>query len=162
MPTAQVSLMGVLTVQAKYLPYANLAMDLLTGGPALMIQSATGIVAAFLWTYVRRARSYRGGTSLQALVGTYIAPCLETPQLFRALLTGQGGEVRRTSYGTAYPSRTQGGVASSWWPFGPRGATTRGGTSASGRPAARTSARPDRDAVLAATEARLRQQNRNA
>ncbi|WFD30987.1 hypothetical protein MSPP1_002014 [Malassezia sp. CBS 17886] len=148
-PNARVSIMGAVNVEAKYLPYVNLALDLVTGGPAIVVQSATGLVAAFLWNYVKRAPSApRGGrrigvgagTDVQAFVARYLSPLLSTPTVVRRVLFGAPSNVRRTSYGTAYAPP----------PRGPAGRTTPQSNTATRR------AEPDRSAILAATEARVR------
>lgn len=156
MPEAQVSMMGLLAIQAKYLPYANLAMDLIIGGPELMLQAATGLLSAFLWDYVRRARIPPGSTlqsrsSCDAFVVKYIQPCLTTPAWLRRFMRGNA-RMHETSYGTAFtPASTSN--ASSWWPLGRQGGRATGASTSRGR----SSAVPDRDAIRAATEARLRQ-----
>lgn len=165
-PEAQVSLMGAVTLPAKYLPYANLLIDLVVGGPALMLEAATGLASAFVWNYIRYARLRPGNSlgrraNLDAVLIKYIQPWLVTPPRVRRLLAGNT-RIQSRSYGTAYTARApQPGTSSwwpsSWWPLGARGQTT--GTAA-GTARAKPSSVPDRDAIRAATEARLRSSRR--
>ncbi|WFC95139.1 hypothetical protein MBRA1_001785 [Malassezia brasiliensis] len=79
-PEAQVSLMGAVTLPAKYLPYANLLIDLVIGGPGLMLEGATGLASAFVWNYIRHARLPPGNSlgsrvKLDALLIKYLQPC---------------------------------------------------------------------------------------
>lgn len=161
-PEAQVSLMGAVTLPAKYLPYANLLIDLIVGGPGLMLEAATGLASAFVWNYIRHARlrpgnSLGGRTKLDAVLIKYLQPWLVTPPRVRRLLMGNVRMHSRT-YGTAYTASApepnpSSWWPSSWWPLGARGRTT--GT-ASGTARAKSNSVPDRDAIRAATEARLR------
>ena len=158
-PNAQVSLFGLVRLRAKFLPYVNLLIDLIVGGPMYALESATGLAAGDIWFYVTGVRrppptSRDGRAHLDRFLAKYIAPLFETPRRVRRLITGDGA-VRQRSYGTAYspgvpPASSSKGY---WWPFGPRGQTA-GGHSTGLRP--RAPARPDRDAIRAATEARLR------
>ncbi|WFC99139.1 hypothetical protein MYAM1_001880 [Malassezia yamatoensis] len=158
MPDAQVSMMGMLALPAKYLPYANLAIDLIIGGPSLMMEAATGLASAFLWNYVRRARmppgtSLRPSASLDGFLVKYIQPCLSTPAILRTWMHGNA-HTRQTAYGTAFTPRTSTDTASSSWSwFARRSGQT---PSSSGNTRRGASGVPDRDALRAAAEARLR------
>lgn len=153
------SLWGVLSIPAKQLPYANLAIDLVMGGPSLMFEAATGLASAFIWNYIRRARAPSGGSlqsrpNMDALLVKYIQPYLVTPPRLRQLLVGNM-RTRATSYGAAYAPTTGSSQNRTWnlsglWPFQSRGQTT--GTTRLG---GRSTGLPDRDAIRAATEARV-------
>ena len=124
-PNAQVSLFGLVRLQAKFLPYVNLLIDLIVGGPMYALESATGLAAGYIWFYVTGVRrppptSRDGRAHLDRFLAKYIAPLFETPRRVRRLITGDGA-VRQRSYGTAYspgvpPASSSKGY---WWPFGP-------------------------------------------
>lgn len=155
------SLYGAVTVRARLLPLVNLGMDLLVGGPQLVLQSLTGLAAAFAYNFLRGmapAGHIARPTMLQRL-----AQLAKPPQVLRQWLTqGRVNSFNRTtrtsSFGTAYSSAGAARSAPSWGGLFSRGNTTGAPSSQQGtRPAARTNASADRAAVLAATEARLRQ-----
>ncbi|PWN93187.1 DER1-domain-containing protein [Acaromyces ingoldii] len=185
-PHAVVSIFGLINCPAPYLPYAYLALDLVRGGPGLAVQSATGLLSAHIYYYLatilpatdggRGPRWLPGAPAfLQRLLPDSLDPATahQQPQ--------QGGSVRSTGWGgTAFApagrsfgdssartpaqqqqqqgralnsSRSAGG-GGSWIPSFLRGASSSASAS---RPGARASG-PDREAMLAAAEARLRSQ----
>lgn len=183
-PHARVSLFGLVTIPAPYLPYAYLGLDLIRGGPGLAIQSATGIVAGHAWYFVNDILPAQNG-------GRRI---LSAPQFLRNLLpdsvdpalegqrpaTGEGGSSRTTGFGTAFAPRGRGfgdGGTSSGSPAG-QGNTLQGSSgggvqgwlgrlgsagwlTGNGNASASSvggGAGPSREAILAAAERRLREQ----
>ncbi|WFD34121.1 hypothetical protein MCUN1_000954 [Malassezia cuniculi] len=142
-PNAQVSLMGVVTLPARYLPYANCGIDLLIGGPALMIQSLTGIAAGFIWDALRDMPRRRRVSHGQQRLVTLLSPLFNTPRFMQRLFGPTG--LQRTSFGYAGRTTSQ---SSSWVPW-----ISRGQAVGRSKPA---SDKPDRAALAAAAEARLR------
>ncbi len=43
-PSSSVSFFGMVTCPSRWLPYVNIGLDLLQGGPGLAIQSGTGLL----------------------------------------------------------------------------------------------------------------------
>ena len=178
-PDALVNLFGVITFEAQLLPLVNLGMDLVMGGPRLMLESATGLAAGFLWHKIRGIAP--AGRSARPTPQQWLAQCVASPPAFlRRWIEGRrtspsGRNVRQTSFGTIYTAREEPG--SSQWSGMPgsfgswfRSGQTVGSSGASrpsqssqprpSRTAGRTTnAQPDRDAILAATEARLRERS---
>ncbi|MCO5585310.1 hypothetical protein L7F22_039243 [Adiantum nelumboides] len=184
-PHSNVSLFGLINCPAKYLPYAYLLFDLLRGGMPYAIQSATGLLSAHIYYFLKEVLPATSGGR-----GPNYLP--DTPNFLRNLLrdspdpnvqgqeTQQGGSVRSTAWGgtafapagrsfgdgaSATPSTggqrlgsTSGGGIRSWLPSfgGGSGGNTGSSTNTSGRTGLRGQSRPDRDAMLAAAEARLR------
>ncbi|KDN44068.1 Der1-like protein, partial [Tilletiaria anomala UBC 951] len=54
-PHARVSFFGFFTIVASYLPYVQLVLDLVVGSVGLAVQSATGLVAAYLYEQLAEA-----------------------------------------------------------------------------------------------------------
>lgn len=177
-PASRVSFFGIVNCPAPYLPYAYLFLDLLRGGTPLAIQSSTGIVSAYIYYFLKEvlpASNGERGPRLIPSAPSWLQSLL--PDSTDPAVQGQapppGGTVRSTGWGgTAFAPAgrawgdnqaasnatggqrlTSGGPSigsriGSWLPFGGRNnGTTVGGN--------RTSSGPDRDAMLAAAEARL-------
>ena len=146
LPHVNLSLLGIFTMPGKYVALGSLGISLIAGGLPECMQCFTGIAAGYLWHILRnpprpdqdprhpRIRSYNG---------KYISPRSQVPTAFRQMIAGTS-PIRRTSFGTVYAGRT----------------STRAKTSTS-RKTAREPTRPDRAAILAATEARLRASAQN-
>lgn len=180
-PHSNVSLFGLINCPAKYLPYAYLLFDLLRGGMPYAIQSATGLFSAHIYYFLKEVLPATNGgrgpnylpntpTFLQNLLRDSPDPNVQGQE------AQQGGSVRSTAWGgtafapagrsfgdgaNASPSTggqrlgsNSGGGLRSWLPFGGgnagASATNSGHTGLTGQP------RPDREAMLAAAEARLR------
>ncbi|EPQ29804.1 uncharacterized protein PFL1_02477 [Pseudozyma flocculosa PF-1] len=178
-PDGRVSFFGFITIPAPWLPYAYLFLDLVRGGPSLMIQSGTGIISAHLyWLLAEIWPATNGGRGPRLL---------ETPALLRRLLpdsqdpsmAGQNigdRQGRRTGAGTAWNAATRGnrlgdGVARQQgpglWTSIRRSIPSPGwnGLGIWRRPrdtSARAGTGPDREAMLAAAERRLRAQQANS
>ncbi|PKI84649.1 hypothetical protein MVES_001772 [Malassezia vespertilionis] len=160
-PEAQVSIMGLATVKAQYIPYVNIGIDLVMGGPALAIQGVTGMVSALIWYTVRRAPYTIPGLqagrrrNIHLYIARNVTPYLSTPLFLRQLV--QRMQNRRTPGPRG--GQTLGGSSSifSGWPFA-RGQTTGSSSMATNTPKNKpgSSARAGRDEIRAATEARLR------
>ncbi|UZJ56811.1 hypothetical protein CBS101457_006131 [Exobasidium rhododendri] len=182
-PASSVSFFGMITCPAPYLPYAYLALDLLRGGLPLAIQSSTGIVSAYLYYFLKEVLpASNNGRGPRLLPSTpsflrYLLPDSPDPAT-QGQAPPPGGSVRSTGWGgtafapagrnwgdtpTASTSTSggqtlnnQGGSLSatirSWMPFGGSSGTSMGGSGTSNR----RGEGPDREAMLAAAEARLR------
>lgn len=181
-PHSNVSLFGLINCPAKYLPYAYLLFDLLRGGMPYAIQSATGLLSAHIYYFLKevlpatnggRGPNYLPNTPifLQNLLRDSPDPNVQGQE------TQPGGSVRSTAWGgtafapagrsfgdgaNATPSTggqrlgsDSGGGLRSWLPFG-RGGNAGESATSSGRAVRTGQSRPDRDAMLAAAEARLR------
>ncbi|KAI0305202.1 DER1-domain-containing protein [Multifurca ochricompacta] len=61
------SLMGLITIPAKYLPHALIGMDLIMGGPKAAAVSVTGAVVGHLWWLVVYGEDGRGLSGLGGL-----------------------------------------------------------------------------------------------
>lgn len=141
LPEAPVSLMGLFSIPGKYLAFTMLGIDLLVGGPDMMLVSLTGTVAGYAWYFGRDApRFSRRYPRLRWLAwfARYLSPVFQTPRVVRSWADGSL-RIRQTSHALFNrPQRTADGRANK--------------TSA-------TSIKPDRAAILAATEARMRSKN---
>ena len=146
LPHVNLSLLGIFTMPGKYVALGSLGISLIAGGLPECMQCFTGIAAGYLWHILRNPprpdqdpRHHR----ILSFIGKYISPRLQVPAAFRQMIAGTS-PIRRTSFGTVYAGRT----------------STRAKTSTS-RKTAREPTRPDRAAILAATEARLRASAQN-
>lgn len=183
---SSVSFFGLINCPAPYLPYAYLFLDLLRGGMPLAVQSSTGIASAHIYYFLREilpaTNSGRGPRLLPSAPSWLRSILPDSPDpATRGQAPPPGGQIRSTGWGgTAFApaGRTWGdGQAAtpttggqrldsggpslvtrigSWLPVGWR----RGGTAvgSSGGP----SSGPDREAMLAAAEARLRALRENS
>jgi len=52
--------MGLITIPVKYLPYAMIGMDAVTGGPGAAAVSVTGAVIGHLWWWLMYGEDGRG------------------------------------------------------------------------------------------------------
>lgn len=188
-PGMKVSFFGLISCPAPYLPYAYLLLDLLRGGAPLAIQSSTGLMSAYVYYYLREILpASNGGRGPRLLPGVPYVLRAILPDSPDPATQGQapppGGSVRSTGWGgTAYApagrnwgdtpatnaSTSSGGQTlnssgpglmsnvRSWMPFGGRSGQTAGTPSGS-----RRGDGPDRDAMLAAAEARLRSLRENS
>lgn len=151
LPNVEISLLGVFRMPGKYVALASLAISLLTGGVPLLIQCFTGVAAGYVWSYLKnppRPEQDRRNAKLFGFIRRYIAPRLQTPQALRQIIAGQS-RTRTTSFGTVFaPRRAQ--TTQSRAPKSTSTPTSTGSSSSS------KTSRPDRTAILAATEARLR------
>lgn len=166
---------GVVTVPAKWVPYAYLGMDLLRGGLDLAIQSATGLLAAH--GYVMLTQAHEGARGR----GGWASFLVEPPALLQQLLpdsvdpalgpgpTPTGGAGRSTGFGSAFAPRGRSfGEGNSGRTLAGSGRSSASGTGGgiwsrvtglgSGSSTSRTQAPPSRDDILAAAERRLRAQ----
>lgn len=188
-PNSKVSFFGLINCPAPYLPYAYLFLDLLRGGMPLAIQSSTGIASAHIYYFLREILpATNGGRGPRFLPSapSWLRSLL--PDSLDPATQGQapppGGQIRTTGWGgTAFApaGRTWGdgqaaapttggqrldsggqGLISrigSWLPVGwRRGGTAVGSSSGGGG----ISSGPDREAMLAAAEARLRTLRENS
>lgn len=193
-PHSSMSFFGLINTPARYVPYAYLFIDLVQGGMPIAIQSATGLMAAHIYYFLK--------TVLPATNGgrgpNYLPP---PPSFLRNLLpdsqdpatqgqqTQPGGSMRSTDWGgtayapagrsfdTGFPQAGSGSTSggqrlnaqstggsgggsglTSWLPSFARGG---GSSSQTGRGAGQQSG-PDREAMLAAAEARLRSLRENS
>ncbi|KAG9095631.1 hypothetical protein FS749_010045 [Ceratobasidium sp. UAMH 11750] len=48
-PDGQVSLFGLVTIKNLYFPFVLLVFDLISGGPPILVQSLTGVLASHAW-----------------------------------------------------------------------------------------------------------------
>jgi Derlin-2/3 len=182
---SSVNFFGMVNCPAKYLPYAYLGFDLLRGGMPYAIQSATGLLSAHIYYFFKEVLpATNGGRGPQYIPPTPALLQRLFPDSPDPNVQGQtaqpGGSVRSTGWGgTAFapagrsfgdtpvaPSTSTGGGhrlnertggpggLRSWLPFGGGQASTPGRTSTSGSTSRST--QPDREAMLAAAEARLR------
>ena len=154
MPDARMSLMGVLTVPGKYMALTTMALSLVTGGPSELLQACTGVAAGYLWCYLKdppRSTNGRRDARLLAFIARYVSPRLQAPDMLRRLVTDGSQSVRRTTYGTVFTQRRN--IPS---------ATSNKINPSSGRSHDRKDrSQPSREAILAATEARLRKSESN-
>ncbi|GAA5864184.1 hypothetical protein JCM3774_001249 [Rhodotorula dairenensis] len=100
--TRQVNLYGLITVPAPYFPFAMLGFDLLNGGPAAVLRSFTGMVAAHAYYYLSVIWPSSGGAPPPALVRSLLAP----PQLLINFL-GNGPAVP-SSFASSSSARAAG------------------------------------------------------
>ncbi|PWO01331.1 DER1-domain-containing protein [Tilletiopsis washingtonensis] len=185
-PHGSTSLFGFVTIPAKFLPYAMLALDLLQGGPDALILGATGLVGAHAYFLLHDIMPASNGGR-----GPRYLPA--TPAFLKRLLpdsrdptapppaTEEHGAVRRTGYGgIAFAPRGRafgdGGAAAAPATGGQAlgsggsgssggglfGMFRRGGATASTGTSGPSSSGPDREAMLRAAEARLRAQRENS
>lgn len=132
-------MMGFVQIPGKFLAVAMLCLEVIISGPQSARTMLTGVVAGFLWHVVRQApRAPRRGVlaPLARFVSTFVTPLTHPPARLRESVSSG---VRTTSFGTVYAPRAQ-----------PRAAP---------RAARSTGVAPDRNAILRATEARLRSQS---
>lgn len=135
-PFRRISVMGLAEVQAQYLPLVNLGFDLVLGGPWALLHSLAGIAAGYAVDFIKRAPTIRrrdGRDNLTQFVAREITPSLATPHVLRLLFD------RRRRPPVSQTLRTS--------PKNSRSTQTTARTSRS---------TPSREAILAATEARLR------
>ena len=185
-PAASVSIFGLVNCPAPYLPYTYLFLDLLRGGMPLAVQSSTGIVSAYLYCFFKDVLpASNGGRGLRLVPGTPMWLKRLLPDSPDPATQGQtpqpGGSVRSTGWGgTAFapagrnwgetqPPATAstsgqrlnsgGGGIRSWLPFGGSNESTASGARSG---SARRSEGPDREAMLAAAEARLKALRENS
>jgi len=59
-PGSQSSIMGLITIPVKYLPYAMIGMDAVTGGTRAAAVSVTGAVVGHLWWWLMYGEDGRG------------------------------------------------------------------------------------------------------
>lgn len=136
--------MGVITLPARQIPYANCLIDLLIGGPDLLIQSLTGIAAGIIWDTMRDMPRAGRVSPTHRRIAAALTPVFSTPTFFQQLFSPRG--LQRTSFG--YAGRTT-GRSTSWAPWVSRGQTV-------GRVSSGANARPDREALAAAAQARMK------
>lgn len=171
---------GVVTVPARWVPYAYLGMDLLRGGLDLAIQSATGLLAAH--GYVMLTQAHEGARGGRGGWATFL---VEPPAFLQQLLpdsvdpalgpgpTPTGGAGRSTAFGSAFAPRGRSfGEGSSGRTLASSSGSTASGNGGglwsrvtglgSGASSSRTQAPPSRDEILAAAERRLRAQADNS
>lgn len=111
------NLYGFITIPAKYLSYALLALDLLQGGVPVLMEGLTGIISAHIFHYLTEVYP-RANPSARRI--------LDTPNWFKKYLFGE-----RPSNGSQRQERTLGGgVTRMDPPRRPAGANTGGNASA--------------------------------
>ncbi|KAG6889855.1 hypothetical protein C0992_003834 [Termitomyces sp. T32_za158] len=98
---AQTSLMGLITLPVKYLPYVIIAMDVLVGGPGYAAQAVAGAVVGHVWWW-----SVWG--SQPGSRGGVLLPYASAPAWLRNLV-GEGN-VPLPSGGAAANAGSSGGV----------------------------------------------------
>lgn len=98
---AQTSLMGLISLPAKYIPYLMIGMDLLMGGPRAAAQAVAGAAVGHFWWW-----SIWGGTV--GARGGVLESFGRAPRWMRNLV-GEGG-VPPPSTGAASNAGTSGGV----------------------------------------------------
>ena len=146
LPHVNLSLLGVFSMPGKYVALGSLGISLIAGGVPECLQCFTGIAAGYLWHVLKnppRPDQDRRHHRILSFIGKYISPRLQVPTALRHMMA-RTSPIRRTSFGTVYPSRR----------------STTSMTSSRTKPA-REQTRPDRAAILAATEARLRATAKN-
>ena len=128
---------------AQMLPYMEALAYLLAGGPKALFEAITGIAAGFIW-YVLCDLPRTGQVSrTHQRLARIVAPVFTTPTFLRRLLAPRG--LQRTSFG--YAGRSM-GRSTGTVPWFSRGTSVGGSTS--------STSRPDRAAMAAAAEARMR------
>ncbi|PWN53430.1 DER1-domain-containing protein [Violaceomyces palustris] len=133
-PHSRVSFFGLINCPAPWLPYAYLLLDLVRGGPGLVIQSATGLVSAHLYWFLSQILPSTDGGRGPRLV--------QTPESLQRLLPDsvdpsvRGSGIRtgnasiNTSFGSVWaPRGSQQNLANSSFPSRGGGNTLSGGTS---------------------------------
>ena len=83
----------VITIQARYLPYALLFMSLVLGSPDQVLLQATGLLAAHLYDFLTRIWPTFGGGR------NYIT----TPQFVKHWFAAAPGTQQARPYGTMMP-----------------------------------------------------------
>lgn len=93
-PTRRLSYF-IITFQAKYLPYAMLAMTFVMASPQAALTQATGLVAAHLYDFLTKVwPEYGGGRQL-----------IKTPTIVRQWFQQPVGTGQTRAFGTAFQSR---------------------------------------------------------
>ncbi|GAK64169.1 DER1-domain-containing protein [Moesziomyces antarcticus] len=171
-PHSSVSFFGMVNCPSRWLPYVYIGIDLLQGGPGLAIQSATGLIAGYVYWMLdqvlpgqqrRRRGSYIPTPGfLESLLPDSLDPSLEGQNMGNR-------NARRVAGGIVWnAARDRGNRLSDTGPASPRptsiasalGAGTRSTLSAlnpfrGSRSASQTTG-PSREEMLAAAERRLR------
>lgn len=110
-PSRRVSLF-IITIQAKYLPYALLALTFVASSPEAALHQATGLLAAHLYEFLTRIwPTFGGGQSI-----------IKTPQTVKKWFMTPVGAGTARSYGTAF--RTQDAAGQQAAPVGRSGGWT--------------------------------------
>ncbi|EST05749.1 Derlin [Kalmanozyma brasiliensis GHG001] len=186
-PSSIVSFFGMVNVPARWLPYVNIGLDLLQGGPGLAIQSGTGLLAGYVYWLLdqvlpaRRGGGGRGGGRGGSYIPTPGFLYRLMPDSVDPALAGHAmgdRNARRVAGGTAWNAARDRGHRLSDRSSGsatPRptsiasalGAGVRSTMSAvnpfAGRSTStRTNAGPNREEMLAAAERRLRASQGNS
>ena len=92
-PDTPMNLYGFITLPARYISFALLAMDLLQGGPAAAVEGLTGIIAAHVYHYL---------AEIYPIANPNAAQWLATPNWWKKLL----GAPVNSSNGGGPPGRT--------------------------------------------------------
>lgn len=179
-PSAQMSFFGLINTPARYVPYAYLLLDLVQGGMPAAMQGATGLISAHIYYFFRTvlpATNGGRGPNVIPSAPSWLRQLLpDSPDpAAQGHRPQPGGSVRSTSWGgTAFAPRDRSFNAgfsapnstgprsvgsshsptsrlTSWLPF--YGGSGRRAHSSNNSSNAQN--RPDREAMLAAAEARL-------
>ncbi|GAA5843630.1 hypothetical protein JCM9279_000813 [Rhodotorula babjevae] len=128
--TNQVNLYGILTLPAPYFPFAMLGMDLLNGGPSVVLRSFTGMVAAHAYYFIAVIYPRQNNNQLPALLSSLL-----TPPQFLINTLGNGPAVP-SSFSGAAGAAAGGGAASYRTAFGTAFRPAAGGRTLGGTPGA--------------------------
>lgn len=142
LPEAPISIMGLITIPGKYFAAFMLFAQFIINGPGAMQESLVGVVAGYAWYFGRdapRLSRRRPDLPWLAWFAKNLSPLFQTPRFFRQLVDGTFRMPRLSRRRFVAPKRP----------------TVAKETTSS---ASTTSARPDRSTILAAAEARVRNQ----
>jgi len=89
----------IFSFQARYLPYAMLAMTFVMASPVAALHQATGLLAAHLYDFLTRIWPEFGGGQNP----------IKTPQLVRSWFIQPSGTGTQRAYGTAFRGQPAGG-----------------------------------------------------
>ncbi|KAI9722099.1 MAG: hypothetical protein M1828_004913 [Chrysothrix sp. TS-e1954] len=95
---------AIVPIQARFLPYAMLAISFVMGGPTTMLMELPGLLSAHLFNFLTRIwPTYGGGRKW-----------IETPVFMRKLFAESRAGPTTRGYGTAYQARTPSASSSGW------------------------------------------------